>query len=57
MGAVVVMDLQSGGDGPAIWERWREVNMSDVMEQIQSLLAQYVNRSEIKGKFHSCMAA
>ena len=37
-------DLQSGGDG-------QEVNMSDVMDQtqsLQSLLAQYVIRREAK---------
>ena len=41
-----VMDLQSGEDG-------LEVNMSDVMDQIQSLPAQYVIRREVKADLSS----
>ena len=48
----------SEGDGSAIWGRGQEVNMSDVMDQIQSLLAQYViRRREVKADLPSYKVA
>ena len=45
-----VTDLQFGGDG-------QEVNMNDMMDQIQSLLAQYVIRREMKADIPSYKVA
>ena len=48
--SVGVTDLQSGKDG-------LEINMNDVMDQIQNILAQNVVRREVKAYLPSYMVA